>query len=178
MEDETFGHDEPARADLKGPKDFEGKPGDDARRWIQKFDRAQRLVRATPNMVGGSEAASWADTDPLVKPVLDEAARLAATDAVVAMVKRELLARFRTIDIEVENDPMDEVRTLRQGQAETLHDYYQRTGRLLRRCGGVEVEPAVYQTLSTMAKTQMTHFINSFIEGIAYRTMRTCCNIC
>ncbi|KXT06046.1 hypothetical protein AC578_1282 [Pseudocercospora eumusae] len=160
VEDETFGHDKPpARADLKGLKDFKGKPGDNAQRWIQKFDRAQRLVRAMPDMwvedfhlsmAGDSEAASWADTDPLVKPVLDEAAWPAATDAAVAMVKRELLARFRTIDIE----------------SETLHDYNERTARLLRRCAGVAVEPVVYHTLSTIAKTQMTHFINSFIEGM------------
>ncbi|EME77109.1 uncharacterized protein MYCFIDRAFT_180254 [Pseudocercospora fijiensis CIRAD86] len=122
------------------PGDGEGNARNVGRRLLPQHGRRQR------GSIGGySEAYSR------VKSILDENVWAAATDTIVAIIKRDWYSGGKRPD--------------ERGPHITIHSMTC-TSVQLRRCGGVEPEPAVHHPLSTMAKIQMTHFITSFIEGL------------
>lgn len=154
---------------------FSGSAGQDARRWIGRFDREfARNLGATPadwldlfNCALEGEAADWADSDYQVSGLLSVDQIHLGTRETAAIVRAAFLERFKRSVVERKN-PIPDIQELRQQPGESIRQYYNRALTLLHMAGGEDSPQhasAAIQSLMQLTKER-------FIAGMSNPELR------
>jgi len=155
---------------------FGGGIGQDARRWMGRFERevhrgndaltcADWLEEFNCALEG--EAAEWADTDYQVSNLLTDDSIASATTQTMESVRKAFLDRFKRTVMEKRN-PIPDIQELKQLPEESVRQYYHRALTLLHMAGG-EDEP---NHASAAIKSLMQLTKERFIAGLRDTKLR------
>lgn len=158
---------------------FYGMPTESARRWWKSIIRnhgtasdgslksAATILEEVDQRLRG-EAAHWADSNPIAKRILAEDNLPAATTETLNEFKEHFMQRFKVVEVE-ELEPYQAIEGLKQGVEESLGDYYNRCGVLLKQLGATDPPDEG----NTMAKSLLKMVVTKFVAGLSDAQLQT-----
>lgn len=178
-----------AQATMYAPlEDFTGAPGQDAKRWWLKLGTNLRRAGITnpkemliefnshlgTDQESGADVATWADTDHRVKGILgnvwDDDHQISNED--VRTVRDAFIEHWYQEQEETQNTIPD-IESLKQGEGESLRQYFNRASQLLRTAGGEDnSSPSTQAVRSLLVLTTTSYKRGLYDPELKKRMMR------